>query len=291
MFIFFKKPHPFIFNAYSILIPSVITFLIIVVFAPFHFQEFGTPYRVISGLIVSVIVALVIVISVKTLKKLLPKVMSEHKWTIGKEFLLVLFVVIILILAISLTLFVLKPNTSFFSLILKTASITIALSIFPILISILFEQYKHQRIQLQKATALTKSLKSRNAKLFTNTKNEATSEQTVLIKSEKGEIELQLSPKDLVYVKSDGNYVEIFFWDSLQIQKKLIRNRLKNIETMLPSTIFFRSHNSFIVNGNYIIKIEGNARNLILHLKGIKETIPVSRAKVSIVSSFLNNLQ
>ncbi|MFD2561429.1 LytR/AlgR family response regulator transcription factor [Aquimarina rubra] len=291
MLAFFKKPHPFIFNVYSVLIPVIITFFIIVVLQPFQFQDFGTTYLLISGSMVSILVGLSIVGSVKMLQKIFPKAMAENKWTVGKEFLLFLFVLILLIVVMSLTLLILNPRASAVALMARTSAITFAISIFPILISIMFEQYRHQKKQLQKATSLTKVLKSKNTELLARTSDQIPVAPPVMIPSEKGEIELRLDPKDLVYIKSDGNYIEVFFTDRDQVHKKLIRNRLKHIEELLPPITFLRCHNSYIVNGNHIIEIQGNARNLMLRLKGITETVPVSRAKAPMISDFLHHLK
>lgn len=288
----FKKPHPFIFNAYSIIIPSTITFLIIVLFAPLTFQDFEIGLRALIALFISIVVASSIYFSIKILKKLFPNAMSEDKWTLGKEFLLVFFVLVNITVLISiLLLFLQNDSLSFISTILSTSAITIAISILPILVLILFEQYRHQKLQLKKANDLTNSLKIQTAEPIINNEANKVQEKNLLIKSETDDVELQLNHKDFIYAKSDGNYIEIYFLNSNEIQKKLIRNRLKNIETLLPKSSFLRCHNSFIVNGNAIVKIEGNARNLELHLKDVSETIPVSRAKAPIISGFLKNLR
>lgn len=288
----FKKPHPFIFNAYSIIIPSTITFLIIVLFAPLTFQDFEIGLRALIAFFISIVVASSIYFSIKILKKLFPNAMSEDKWALGKEFLLVFFVLVNITVLISiLLLFLQNDSLSFTSTILSTSAITIAISILPILVLILFEQYRHQKLQLKKANDLTNSLKIQTAEPIINNEANKVQEKNLLIKSETDDVELQLNHKDFIYAKSDGNYIEIYFLNSNEIQKKLIRNRLKNIETLLPKSSFLRCHNSFIVNGNAIVKIEGNARNLELHLKDVSETIPVSRAKAPIISGFLKNLR
>ena len=290
---FFNKPHPFIFNAYSIATPSIVSFVIIVVLAPFQFREVGMLDRIMAGIIISTLVALGVFLSVKGLKKLLPNKMSEDQWTVGKEFLLFLLVLCNIVFLILIAFLIFKPNKAYvLTLFLDIASTTVAISILPILVLILFEQYRHQKTQLKKATALTDSLKIHNDELLTSiVHEEANKQQALLIKSESNDIELQLNQQDLIYVKSDGNYVDIHYFNIDKIQKKTIRNRLKRLEDSLPNEVFFRCHNSFIVNGIHIIKVQGNARNLMLHLKGIPTSIPVSRAKASILSAFLENLQ
>ena len=287
MFEILKKPHPFIFNAYSVVIPSLITFIILVVLAPFQFQGLEIYYRIVYAFIISLIVALGIVVSIKGLQILFPTFISEDKWTVGKEFFLFLFVVLIIVILISIACLQLPIKyTSISALLFKTTSITLSISLLPILISILFEQYRHQKLQLEKATLLTDSLKMRNELLL----KKETLLPPIFLKSENKDIVLQLNPEDLIYLKSDGNYVEVYYYNSNEIHKKVIRNRLKTIEHILPNDLFYRCHNRFIINGNHIIKIEGNARNLILHLKGISECIPVSRAKAKGIAAFLENL-
>lgn len=80
-------------------------------------------------------------------------------------------------------------------------------------------------------------------------------------------------------MKSEGNYVEVFYRQNQEKQKELIRNRLKAIEEQLPPTDFFRCHKRFIINLQHIQKVEGNARNLELVSDNFEEKIPVSRSK------------
>lgn len=292
MFRIFNKPHPFIFNTSSVLIPSIITFLIISLLKPLQFQELDLQPRLIFAFIVSVVVALIILFTIKILKKIASAEIIEDKWTVGKEFLLILTVVIIIILVLSITIFTVRDNyNSILPLVLKTAIITIGISIFPIIISILFEQYRHQKLQLKKADSLTQSLQNENGKLLSTSLLSSNTEKKLLIKSENDSIELQINPSDIIYLKSEGNYMEVYYLHSNHIQKKLIRNRLKNIANILPNTFFFRCHNSFIVNGHHILKVEGNARNLELQLKDCLEKIPVSRAKAKAITTFIESLE
>ena len=283
----FKKSHPFIFNANSVLIPSLITFIIIVVLAPFHFQAYDFFQRVTTGSFIALIVGFSIFFTVKLLQKCFPNLMDQDQWTVGKEFLLIWFVLAILSLIISTVLYFYSNNDYTLGyLILKTTLTTLGIGIFPVLILVLFEQFQHQKKQFKKAAALNASLQQKkDLNQVVDSLN-----SSLLFKSDKGKIELKLNSSDLAYIQSDGNYVEIYYFNQGEIQKKLIRNTLKNIERILPTHIFIRCHNRFIVNANLIQKVEGNARNLILHLKEIPYEIPVSRTKVKIISAFLESL-
>ena len=142
-----------------------------------------------------------------------------------------------------------------------------------------------------KAAKLSASLKIRNEELQILKENRETSkEEVILIRGHGNDIELRLNPQDLIYLKADGNYLEVFFYNRKVIQKKLIRSSLRSIAEVLPRNSFIRCHKSFIINGNHIISVEGNARNLTLYLKNITMGIPVSRSRVKAISVFLENL-
>ena len=289
---FFRKKHPFIFDSNSVAIPSIIGFIIILLFAPFQIREVGLTERIIAAVVIGVLIALGILFSVKGIKKIFPSLLLEDEWTVGKEFLLVIFVLFNITLLLFAAFLLVKPNQeSIPTLYVEIVTITLAISVLPILISILFEQYKFQRTKLKTVTALTESLKTRNTELLEDIKKTARTQQLLLIKSENNDIELQLKPHDLVYLKSDGNYIEIYFRNRDEIHKKILRNRLKVMEDALPAALFFRSHNRYIVNGIYIVKISGNSRKLLLHLKDVPTPIPVSRAKAKSITEFLEYLQ
>lgn len=73
--------------------------------------------------------------------------------------------------------------------------------------------------------------------------------------------------KDILWIKSDGNYLEI----KTNKKDELVRASLSNfIERLTPE--FFRSHKSYIVNLNYITKIETNS----VYINDVK--IPLSKS-------------
>ncbi|AXG69029.1 LytTr DNA-binding domain protein [Kordia sp. SMS9] len=287
MFQFLKKPHPFIFNAYSVVIPGAASFLIILLLAPLDFKELELTSRSLYALCIGVFVSMIIFLTVKLLQKLFPTFTQEDRWTVGREILLFLIVVLLIILGVFLGIFTLYgANQSAWEVFAKTTFISLCISFFPIVILVLFEQYRQQKIQFTYAQQLTQSLKAENQKLQTKT----VSNQQLQLKAENGKVELQVFASEIICLQSDGNYVEVFYEIDTTVHKKLIRNRLKSLEAQLPITTFFRCHNRFLINGNYIVQIEGNARNLELSLRGIAFKIPVSRSKASQISEYLQVL-
>ncbi|KAB8151352.1 hypothetical protein EZY14_018620 [Kordia sp. TARA_039_SRF] len=291
MFQFLKKPHPFIFNAYSVAIPGVASFLIILLLAPLDFKGMEITQRSMYALCIGGFVSVIIFSTVKLLQKLFPTFTQEDRWTIGKEILLFLLVVFLITLGIFLGIVTLYDTPqSAWKLFAKTAFISLCISFFPIVILVLFEQYLQQRKQFKYAQQLTQSLKVENQKLQIEKQHETTSSNQLQLKAENGKVELQLFASELICLQSDGNYIEVFYEVDKTVHKKLLRNRLKSLEELLPKNTFFRCHNRFIINGNYIVQVAGNARNLELSLRGIAIKIPVSRSKANSISEFIQTL-
>lgn len=82
-----------------------------------------------------------------------------------------------------------------------------------------------------------------------------------------------LEEEDIISVESDGNYSTIYTNTG---QKILVSKKIKEVNNMLPENVFFRIHNSYIINLNKVkefIKTEG----YVLMSNGQK--IPVARQR------------
>ena len=279
-----KKPYPFIFNTNSVLVPSAVTFILILVLKPLGFSEIELLERLVIALVISAIIGVSIILGVRLLKQFAPSYMNEDQWTVGKEISLFLFV--LLIITISITLVLLTMNliqneavltiSKALNVFLNTAYITFGLSILPVLIIILFEQHNHQKKQYQKAQQLSNLLQNQ----LKNIGFKGKKEDKLIFSSDKKDIALQVDASDVIFIQSHGNYLEINYINQDELQKKLIRNRIKAIAEQLPQAIFFRCHNRYIVNTKRITKVNGNARGLYLDLENSQAVIPVSRSKV-----------
>lgn len=274
---FLSKPHPFIFNKASILLPGVMTFLLIAITGPFEFQKLTLELRLFFAFLIGVVCSLSVAVTVPLFRKVIPSYMNEENWTVGKE--IVLFVVVLSVIGLNIFLILVlfdlthsSPGSVFQSVVVNTLSI----GIFPIIILVLYEQYNHQKKQLQKASEMNGLLSLKAEK----------SSALIQLTGENGKMELQLAPDELIFLKSDGNYVEVYFGLN-QPEKKLIRNRLKLLMQQLPEQLFFQCHKSYVVNKQFIISIQGNARNFELQLRNIPDLIPVSRTRSEELGRFL----
>ncbi len=91
--------------------------------------------------------------------------------------------------------------------------------------------------------------------------------------------DLELDINQFMFAKSEGNYLEIYL-NKQNPNKVLIRVTLKNLEALLktyPNII--KTHRSYLINSNYIEKINGNAQGYQLHIN--KYIVPVSRNMIA----------
>ncbi len=91
---------------------------------------------------------------------------------------------------------------------------------------------------------------------------------------------LSFMPGDFLYAEADGNYVTFHLLEKGQAVKKLIRNSISNVEWQLAAyPDCFRCHRAFIVNLKKVAKPQGNAAGYRLSLQGTDFQVPVSRQK------------
>lgn len=82
-----------------------------------------------------------------------------------------------------------------------------------------------------------------------------------------------LEPEDIIYCESDGNYCRVFLEDRKEI---FMTQKLKYIEELLPDHMFYRVHNSYIIN---LLKIKEFHKSENYFLLTNNAVIPISRQR------------
>jgi DNA-binding LytR/AlgR family response regulator len=94
-----------------------------------------------------------------------------------------------------------------------------------------------------------------------------TSRKELFIKS--GYEHIRIAIDDIVYIKSDADYSELFMINKKHLSSEPLRKWLD----LLDSNLFIRVHKSYIVNTSKIIKVVGNQIQM-----SNKDTVPIGRA-------------
>ncbi len=273
-----SKPHPFIFNAWSIGIPGAVTIVVILLLAPLGFDDLTLKIRAVYSVLFGLIASLVVGLCGWLIQSVTPKRIREDEWTVGKEIAMILSIIsIICLVNYKIVLLISMDDFEDLPSLLQVVGYTLSISFFPVLLMIFTEQFFYRQAILKESETLNSARKSTPQKDQAHT--HLTGKQFEL-KSESGLVELSVHLNQILFFQSDGNYVEIFYSDKNNVtQKKLIRNRLKYFNKELPATIFFHCHKRYIVNLNKVYTVTGNARNFELILNDQQTRIPVSRAK------------
>lgn len=285
-----NAPHPFIYNWLSVVLPGGICVWLIVFLAPFGIDSLVLGEQLVLAGLLGLIASLSIFLTVNALKWLIPQWMQEEHWTVGKEIGLVLVSLIVIVMGIFGAFLVLGiSNDNPVVLFQKTAVNTVLISVFPIIILVLFEQYTEQKKQLRQAREWEEQLKKQQIESIDEV-NAVTPAPTILFKSESGKPIIQLPFHEIAFLKSEGNYVEIYYSEEdIPPTKVVIRNKLKSFIQELPKEQFFHCHKSYVINSLWIRELRGNARNYELRMKDFDYWIPVSRAKAQALADFLKS--
>ena len=110
----------------------------------------------------------------------------------------------------------------------------------------------------------------------------------IAIPSENGKEDVVLPAAELLYIRSSGNYLEVFHGGAKQVGRKVVRGSLKRTEEALAGVPGMkRCHKSHIVNLARVERVSGNAQGYHLHFRGTAETVPVSRTLNASLSGLL----
>lgn len=90
--------------------------------------------------------------------------------------------------------------------------------------------------------------------------------------------------KDIVWLEANDNYTTLY----LNSQKKIVASKtLKEFETILPSSEFFRTHRSTLINVNYVKEYSNNEGGEIILSDGTH--VQISKARVQDFAEFIKN--
>lgn len=119
-------------------------------------------------------------------------------------------------------------------------------------------KYGYSKLKAEKAEIIEAGTKDKD-KLLT-------------IKGENGKVALAIKYGQLVYVKSAGNYLELFYMKGETLVKELIRGSIKEFEVNIQDyKPLLRIHRSYIVNFNYLHSFKRTKKGYILIMQHVPD--------------------
>jgi hypothetical protein len=260
---------------------STFVFLFLYIFKPFNLGALTDNLFLLCIGYASVCFVLMALLNVGIFSAF-PNYFSESKWTSKSELVWSLLNVLFIGFGNFLySVFIGIANFSFYNLV-WFETYTVVIGIFPITISVLFNQIR-----------LSNKFEGESQKINPFVKkqvNEVKDNLTVKIWSENEKDELNMLAHEFLFAKSEDNYVEIYYLLNETHTRKLIRNTLKNIENQLPvNNDFFRCHKSYLVNLKNVNHISGNAQGYKLHIAGTNTLVSVSRSNNDLIKQYFTN--
>jgi hypothetical protein len=262
--------HPFT----GTLIIAIFTFGFTSIYRPFNvhptkvlsFETTMAFYSFLSGII--------IYLAVKTMKAV--KYFSDEKeWTIFKEIISVLIILIVLGLAIYFLGFLIETEPAVNRWKIPTFLNSLGSAFLIGIIPLLFFSAINYRY-------LFTPVVSYNDKNTENDSEKLPPEELIRISSQLKKEDLSFYPSEFLYAESDGNYVIFYLIRDSNLKKEIIRNSINNIEQQLSQIpYFFRTHRAFIVNLKKVRSKQGNSLGYVLKLTGPDIKLPVSRNNTS----------
>ncbi len=282
-----KEPFPFYLNDDR---KNAVLVVVVSAFVTGFLYLFRTPNEFVpmnnAQWIHGTITLVVLLFNVLALPKLFPVMMDPVNWNYKKYIFLNIWH-LVLISAITIViekLFICKVM-SWTEVAFHVNTMVALKGIIPIALTTLFlkahllQQNLHEAIrsnrELQKIQTLKKGTESAHAiTLFSDTSESLT-----------------FNLPDLLFVEADDNYSTVWWLDSGEVRKKLLRVNLKNIESQLDNSFALRCHRSYIVNVNAIEAITGNTNGYKLRIRSTDFSIPVSRPKGKEVMDKISQLK
>ena len=144
--------------------------------------------------------------------------------------------------------------------------ITVLVGSVPVALTIVVKQNALMRATLRQQRQLTEPSANTPAASTAATK-------PLTLISDTGET-LIINEADIAYVRAQQNYCEFVTRDG----HHLLRISLQALNKQLQDTSIIRCHRSYLINLNWVRKIDGNAQGYQLQLRNRDDTVPVSRS-------------
>lgn len=100
-----------------------------------------------------------------------------------------------------------------------------------------------------------------------------------------GKVAFSTPRENVLYLRSNGNYVDIHYLNDNKHEKISLHNTLKALEEMFEGSNMIRCHRFFLVNLNRVKLLKREKNELLIEMESTEEPIPVSKTYSEAVAS------
>jgi hypothetical protein len=265
---FLKKPYPFNddlkYNSKLIFFISVGVLVFLYLFQPLDVSTLANEQKIYVAIGLGLVTFLSLSLNLLILPSLFPKMFFKNIWNIWKEIIWNIWI----LSTISVGYFLYYKALGIFDIDFNTIVGLILIGVIPITGLITVNQNRKLRSYLNLAEGINKKLKE----------NKSIEEKLVHFESDYVKDNLSIKVSFLMLIRSANNYIEVFWKEGERVKSQMIRTSLLKAELLLKEHKFiFKCHRSYMVNINFIDKIEGNIQGYKLFFESLDFSIPVSK--------------
>lgn len=270
---YLKRPYRRINDNWKLtLIISLFIALFMLLFQPFGLSTYKSEYKSVVLLGYGGVTFIILIVNLFVIKGLFEKWFNN--WTIGRQILWLSWVIFTIGTGNYLYSSIIFPMFAGMKGFLTFQVLTLIIGVFPVVIITLVSYNIKLKHNLKTATEVNDLLVTKP--ITPNT------EEAVMLVADNGKDKLELELSDLIYIESAGNYIEAYYYNDKnndkKISKMLLRGTIKRIEKETQQhTSLIKCHRAFIVNLDHVESMKGNSQELRLQLKNVDIEIPVSR--------------
>ena len=268
---FLNKPYPFNndlrHNTKIIFFISIGVFVFLFLFQPLQIDELATrdKYFLVFGL--GAITFLSLSLNLLILPSLFPRILNGSSWNVKKEILWDIWILFTVSVGYFLYYKALGIMEFGFSMIVTL----ILIAIVPISVLIVLNRNRLLRSHLKSANELNIKLKG----------NKSIPDKLVHFVSDYQKDNISIKVSLILFIRSANNYIELFWKENQDVKSQMVRLSLTKAEDILKDDKFiFKCHRSYMVNINYIDKIEGSSQGYRLYFEKVDFPVPVSKIYV-----------
>lgn len=297
MFRLLSQPYPSEESVRRLLIKAVIigsfVGLFLLIFQPFGLDDWQPSAKSLKILGFGLVTMLVMVADSLLLPSLFPRYFSDQHWTVGREIIRILLLIIVIAIGNRFYLAWLFNATSSSYGWLPILGMTFTVGIFPTVGAVLLNyivqlrKYSRAAAEISDHTDLSQQREPWLQEQVSVVRAADAPDSALNLVADNEKDSLTLGADKLLFIESSDNYCTVVYLaytaaGTEQSLKPLLRTSLSRLETQLArsqgsGSHIVRCHRSYIVNLSRVERVTGNAQGYKLHLMGGQFQVPVAR--------------
>ncbi|NLT50522.1 MAG: DNA-binding protein [Ignavibacteria bacterium] len=282
---FLNKPFPFEYSIeyniiYSVFF-GVFVAAFLIIFRPFGINEEELTLKlfiILSGY--GAITSVILFSSSFLLNKMFLINHNESEWKVKYEICFTILIILLIAAGNSIYNLLTEGYPLTFLHIFGFIYQTFLVGFLPLMISILVVYNRKLKKNLAEARKM-------NAKLIPQMHERLPEKITISAELVKDYFSLNASA--IYFIKSAGNYVEIYYQENSDIKCRLLRTSLKRVEDLCSKFAFiFKCHRTYLVNLDKVKNISGNSQGYLLLFNDDEYSVPVARSLAKELKERLN---